>query len=92
MNSVFQKRKECFICANPRVHEHHIFEGYGRRKNSEKRGLKIFLCPMHHNMSNEGVHFNKPMDIQFKQMAQEYYESHYGTREDFIREFSKSYL
>jgi len=25
-------------------------------------------------------------------MAQEYYESHFGTREDFIKEFGKSYL
>jgi len=45
-----------------------------------------------HNMSNKGVHFNKPLDLKFKRMAQEYFENHYGTRADFIIEFGKSYL
>jgi hypothetical protein len=47
---------------------------------------------MHHNASKEGVHFNKENDLILKRMGQEYYESHYGTREDFIRDFIKSYL
>ena len=43
-------------------------------------------------MSSEGVHFNKPFDLALKTKAQTYYEEHYGTREDFRREFGKSYL
>jgi hypothetical protein len=47
---------------------------------------------MHHNASNEGVHFNKENDLIIKKMAQEYYEKNIGTREDFRRDFIKSYL
>lgn len=43
-------------------------------------------------MSNDGVHFNKELDLKFKKMAQTYFEEHYGTRTEFIGEFGKSYL
>lgn len=92
---------ECYLCrlfygsSNQRgLHTHHIYAGgtSGRRNKSEEYGLTVKLCPMHHNASNEGVHFNKENDLILKRMGQEYYESHYGTREDFIRDFIKSYL
>lgn len=90
---------ECYLCrlfygtSNTRgLHTHHIFEGTGRRKRSDELGLTIRLCPMHHNASSEGVHFNKENDLILKRMAQEYYEAHIGTREDFRRDFIKSYL
>ena len=90
---------ECYLCrlfydrSNQNgLHEHHIFEGTGRRKVSDKYGLTVKLCPMHHNASNEGVHFNKENDLIIKRMAQKYYEENIGSREDFIRDFIKSYL
>lgn len=43
-------------------------------------------------MSNNGVHFNKELDLKFKRMAQEHFEENHGTREEFIREFDRSYL
>jgi hypothetical protein len=43
-------------------------------------------------MSNDGVHFNRELDLKFKRMAQEYFEEHYGTRAEFIIEFGKNYL
>ena len=93
MISVIQQEKECWVCKTTQnLHSHHVFFGSSNRKQSEKLGLKVWLCAYHHNMSNEGVHFNKPLDIKLKTMAQEYYESHIGTREDFRREFGKSYL
>lgn len=93
MKTVFQNSKKCFVCgATYGVHDHHILYGTSNRKNSEKRGLKVWLCGPHHNMSNEGVHFNKELDLKLKMMAQRYYEANYGTREDFRREFGKSYL
>lgn len=93
MRSVIQSEKECFVCGTTlNLHSHHCFYGTSNRKQAEKRGLKVWLCSYHHNMSNEGVHFNKDLDIRLKTMSQEYYESHYGTREQFIREFGKSYL
>lgn len=93
MKSVFQTEKECYICGTTRdLHEHHVFFGTANRKLSEKRGYKIYLCGHHHNLSNEGVHSNRSMDLYLKKMAQKHYEIHYGSREDFIREFGKSYL
>lgn len=93
MNTVLQSAKECYVCATTyNLHSHHVLYGTSNRKKSEKYGLKVWLCAHHHNMSNEGVHFNKALDLRLKTMAQEYYEEHYGSREDFRREFSKSYL
>lgn len=93
MKSVLQKEKKCYVCENTHdLHEHHCLYGTSNRKNAERRGLKIYLCGRHHNLSNEGIHFNKELDIHVKQMAQRYYEEHYGTRDDFRREFGKSYL
>lgn len=34
----------------------------------------------------------KGLDLKLKRMAQRYYENHYGSREDFIKEFGKNYL
>lgn len=93
MKSVLQKEKECFVCGQTLgLHSHHVFGGSGNRKRSEERGLKVWLCGMHHNLSDSGVHFNKTLDIKLKQIAQRYYEKNYGTREDFIHEFGKSLL
>lgn len=72
------------------LHDHHIF-GAANRKWSEKFGLKIWLCPKHHNMSDEGVHFNKALDLQIKQIAQREFEDTYG-HEEFMRIFGKNYL
>ena len=90
---------ECYLCrlfydhSNQRgLHTHHIFEGTGRRKSSDKYGLTVKLCPMHHNASEQGVHFNRENDMILKQMGQMYYEENIGSREDFIRDFIKSYL
>ena len=72
------------------LHEHHIF-GAANKKWSEKYGLKIWLCPVHHNMSDAGVHFNKALDLQIKQIAQREFEDTYS-REDFLRIFGRNYL
>lgn len=93
MKSVIQKQKVCLVCnTSYNLHEHHIFGGTANRRMSEKFGLKVFLCARHHNMSNEGVHFNKELDLSIKQLGQKYFERRYGTREYFIEKFGKSYL
>lgn len=91
MKSVFQSDKECYICHRYPVHEHHIFFGPFRKK-SEKLGMKIYLCPAHHNMSDEGIHFNKNLDLTIKRMAQKYYEENIGSRTQFISDFGRNYL
>lgn len=91
MDSVLQDKKECFLCYRTQyLHSHHVF-GAANRKWSEKYGLKIWLCPEHHNMSDSGIHFNKDFDKEVKKMAQLYFEIQYGHAE-FIRIFGRSYL
>jgi hypothetical protein len=73
------------------VERHHIFGGSNKAK-CEKYG---FIAPLRPDLHPNGVHAGKDakkVDLKLKQMAQEYYEAHYGTREDFIREFGKSVL
>ena len=92
MKTVLQSEKVCFVCGTPfNLHSHHIFFG-ANRKNAERRGLKVWLCVHHHTGSNEAVHNNRQLDLKLKQMAQEYYEAHYGTRQQFMQEFGRNYL
>lgn len=97
--SVLQKNKECYLCRKLfdeeniyNLHEHHVYGGKGRRSISERVGMKVFLCAPHHNMSDEGVHFNSRADMLLKQEAQRFYEANIGTREQFIELFGQSYL
>ena len=92
MKSILQKDKECLVCHQTyNLHCHHVFYGTSNRKNSEKHGLKVWLCPRHHNMSDCGVHFNKQLDLKLKRMAQKKFEET-NTREDFMRIFGRNYL
>lgn len=89
--SILQKNKFCYVCGTIyNLHCHHVFGG-SNRKNSEKLGLKVYLCAKHHNMSNDGVHFNKNLDIQIKQEAQQRYEKTH-THEEFMQYIGKNYL
>lgn len=84
----------CFVTGSPNVAVHHILPGNGRRRLCEKYGFIVALEPRYHNMSSYSVHAvpNAGLDLQLKQMAQRYYESHYGTRGDFIDTFGRGYL
>ena len=60
-------------------------------KNSERFGLKVFLCQEHHTGSC-GVHFNRDFDLALKELAQRKFEAEYGDRNEFRSIFGKSYL
>lgn len=47
---------------------------------------------LHPNGARADARFAKDIDEHLKLKAQKYYEEHIGTRDDFIREFGKSYL
>ena len=73
-------------------HKHHIYGG-SNRKFSEQDGLFIYLTPEMHNMSNEGIHFNKEFMEYSKRVAEETWCKHYSkTKEDFIRRYGRNYL
>ena len=82
---------QCYFTGTAPVERHHIFGG-SRKKASEKYGFVIPLRPdLHPNGAHAGSNSNK-IDTKLKQMAQEYFEHNYGTRDDFRRIFGKSYL
>ena len=80
----------CVVCGSPYVEHHHVFFG-PYRKAADRRGYVIPLCREHHTGKN-GIHFNKRMAEEWKKRAQQHYEHNIGSREDFRREFGRSYL
>ena len=92
MNSVLQVKKECFVCKTTYgLHDHHIVYGTANRKKSEEYGFKVWLCGRHHNLSNEGVHFNRELDLKLKRIAQEKWLAGGHTKEEWHQEFGKWY-
>lgn len=82
----------CYFTSIAPVERHHIFGGNPNRKNSEKYGFVIPLAP---DLHPNGVHAGKDavdIDLKLKQMAQMYFEEHYGTRKKFREVFGKSWL
>ena len=93
MDSILSNERVCYVCGTPLdLHKHHVYEGIGRRKTSEKWGCWCYLCGRHHNLSQVGVHFNKQLDTEIKQKCQAKWEEINGSREDFIKIFGRSYL
>ena len=93
MDSLISNERACFFCGSTlNLHKHHIYEGNGRRQVSEKYGCWVYLCARHHNMSDESVHFNRKLDLVLKEKCQEAWEARFGTRDEFIKKFRRSYL
>lgn len=91
MKSILQREKKCYITGaeNVPLHKHHIFGGPNRRI-SEEHGFYIYLRPELHNMSDEGIHFNKTFDQYIKAKCQREYEKTH-TREEFMRLIGRNY-
>lgn len=88
---IFKDMNHCFICGSSYVQVHHIFYGVANRKISDEYGYIAPLCAEHHT-GNNGVHFNKHLDLHLKHIAQEHFEKIHGSRKCFIEKFGKSYL
>ncbi len=88
---IFEDMEHCMVCGNSCVQVHHILFGTANRKKSDRYGYVAPLCAEHHTGSH-GVHFNKVIDIYLKRLAQNHFEANIGTRNEFIKEFGKSYL
>lgn len=104
MKSILQDTKECYLCriqaslkgfhgelTDQGIDDHHIFFGTSNRQKSEKHGLKVYLCHNKHHEGAEGPHMNRLVDLSLKGIAQREFEKNH-TREEFIREFGKSWL
>jgi len=90
--------KHCYVCgASGDIHLHEVFYGSANRQKSISDGCVIPLCPAHHNMSSQGVHFNKALDNRIKQQAEKiwiktYCDSEEDGIEKFIRRYGRSYI
>lgn len=92
MKSILQSNKECFVThATQGLHKHHIYPGYGTRQICEREGFYIWLVPRLHNMSDEGIHYNKGFDLYIKRLCQSEYEKTH-TRQEFMALIGRNYL
>lgn len=80
----------CYLCKRYGDHldVHHIFEGTGRRKASDRHNLIVHLCRSCHSRLHDK---NEGMDYLHR-IGQQAYEEQIGTKEEFIKEFIRSYL
>lgn len=94
MKSIIQEEKKCYICGKngnlDPLDMHHVYGG-AERNNSEKYGLKVWLC--HNNCHLNGVHadanLNRKLKAEIQQIAMEYYD---WAIEDFRNIFRRSYI
>ena len=86
-----QTEKRSYLNGDTRnLHKHHIYAGCNRNA-SEKHGFWVWLTAEQHNMSDEGVHFNKELDLKLKRECQAKFEQTHS-REEFIQIIGKSYI
>ena len=90
MDSILQKKKECFVCKTTRDLESHHVLGGPRRRISEEYGLKVWLCHEHHT-GRTGVHADANFSRELKEFAQTVFVGKYGT-ELWMQRFGKNYL
>ena len=90
-SAVIDDMKSCYVCGSPYIEIHHIIHGTANRKISDRYGYIMPLCHEHHQ-GDTGIHYDKNFSIKMKQMCQEHFEKHHGSRTDFIHTFGKSYL
>lgn len=101
MSKSIMHRKDgtCFLClilhGNDGIYsyteEHHVIFGRGRRKISEHYGLKVYLCPEHHRLSDESPHRNEAIRDMLSEAAQITFEKIYS-HELWMKEFGENYI
>lgn len=101
--------KECCLCRmeayeaeyygdlpSKGLHRHHVIYGRGKRNLSEKYGLWVWLCPMHHEFGPAAVHNSaskegRENDKVLKIVAQSVFERQYS-HEKWMEVFGKNYM
>lgn len=86
---VVDDMEHCVFCGWSIVQIHHIFHGFARNA-SDRYGYVVPICDRHHRLIHDGG--GETMDLVLKKAAQEHFEAHHGSREDFIQTFGRSYL
>jgi hypothetical protein len=92
MDSVLSSKKKCWICGTTtNLHKHHIYPGNPNRRLSEKYGCWVYLCGHHHNLSNDGVHFDKEADTKLRIECQAAFKQAFPQL-SFLKVFGRNYL
>lgn len=99
MKSIVQQNSEhktCFLCGRngtgDPLERHHICGGCNRKK-SEEDGLWVWLCGNRcHRNGKAAVHMDKVTMEAFHKIGQRAYETHIGSRENFMKRYGKNYL
>lgn len=91
-----KNRNRCFFCGRTgKLDEHHIFSGTSNRQNCEEDGIKIYICRNCHFLHDKGVVRINGVEIResdIKAFGQRKWEEAYGTREEFIKRYGKSWI
>lgn len=98
MKSIMQEKTgQCYLCMKlhddysvKQVQEHHVIFGQGKRKLSEKYGLKVYLCLYHHTAGPEAVHQNAELAGMLKARAQRRFKESFPDL-DWMQIFQKNY-
>lgn len=100
MKSIMHDKEDgtCYLCMllhndyqrRANLEEHHVFMGPSRR-NSEKYGLKVYLCNQHHTNSKEAVHVSYEVCRILQSAGQQAFMKKYPDK-DFMKIFGKNYL
>lgn len=99
--SIMHDRKDgtCYLCMllhgdhgrKTRLEEHHVMEGTANRKLSEHYGLKVYLDPEHHRLSQESPHRNAEINERLHVEAQKAFEKKYS-HEEWMKVFGRNYI
>ena len=69
--------------------------GYNVTFTTDNKTIPAAIAPLRPDLHPNGVFAGKDakdVDTALKRLSQQYYETHYGTREQFISEFGRNYL
>ena len=95
MKSIIQDDKRCIITGHEGygLHKHHVFGG-SNRELSERYGLWVWLRWDRHiaDSPHATPHNDRNTDLWLKRITQRRFEEVHGTREDFVKLFSRNYL
>lgn len=99
MKSIIQSERYCYLCDvlhgewNERnLEAHHIFGGTANRRQSEKYGLKVWLCSDHHRNGKEAAHRSRKSKQLLHELGQSAFELRHGSRQAFMEIFGRNYL
>lgn len=90
MKSIINEEFKCNICGRIfNLERHHCIFGTANRTKAEEDGLWVWLCHDCHYGIHNGNNWAKEL---LQKEAQEEWEKEYGSREDFIKRYGRSYL